>query len=68
VRHIEHLFAKGIEAGSDHAPVVVDLDLTARPGKEEDTDDVVAARSHALGSIQAPSADIPLVISRRSAA
>jgi hypothetical protein len=27
VRHIEHLYEKGIEAGSDHAPVMVDLDL-----------------------------------------
>jgi len=37
VRHIEHLYEKGIAAGSDHAPVVVDLDLTARSGKEEKT-------------------------------
>jgi hypothetical protein len=37
VRHIEHLYEKGIAAGSDHAPVMVDLDLTARPGKEEVT-------------------------------
>jgi hypothetical protein len=28
VRHIEHLYEDGIAAGSDHAPVVVDLDLT----------------------------------------
>jgi hypothetical protein len=28
VRHIEHLYKEGIEAGSDHAPVIVDLDLT----------------------------------------
>jgi endonuclease/exonuclease/phosphatase family metal-dependent hydrolase len=33
VRHIEHLYEEGIAAGSDHAPVMVDLDLTARPGK-----------------------------------
>jgi endonuclease/exonuclease/phosphatase family metal-dependent hydrolase len=32
-RHIEHLYEQGIAAGSDHAPVVVDLDLPARPGK-----------------------------------
>ncbi len=31
VRHIEHLYEKGMAAGSDHAPVVVDLDLAARP-------------------------------------
>lgn len=37
VRHIEHLYDEGIAAGSDHAPVVVDLDLTARPGKGEET-------------------------------
>jgi exonuclease III len=37
VRHIEHLYEEGIAAGSDHAPVMVDLDLTARPGKEEET-------------------------------
>jgi exonuclease III len=37
VRHIEHLYEEGIEAGSDHAPVIVDLDLTARPVKEEET-------------------------------
>jgi hypothetical protein len=37
VRHVEHLYEKGIAAGSDHAPVMVDLDLTARPGKEEET-------------------------------
>jgi hypothetical protein len=30
VRHIEHFYEKGITAGSDHAPVMVDLDLTAR--------------------------------------
>jgi hypothetical protein len=30
VRHIEHLYEEGIAAGSDHAPVVVDLDLTVR--------------------------------------
>jgi hypothetical protein len=34
VRHIEHLYEKGIAAGSDHAPVMVDLDLTTRPVKE----------------------------------
>jgi hypothetical protein len=28
VRHIEHLYEKGIAAGSDHAPVMVDLDLS----------------------------------------
>lgn len=28
VRHIEHLYDAGIKAGSDHAPVVVDIDLT----------------------------------------
>ncbi|MGD0104919.1 MAG: hypothetical protein ABSC06_12895 [Rhodopila sp.] len=38
MRNIEHRYKEGIEAGSDHAPVVVDLDLTARPGKEEETD------------------------------
>jgi hypothetical protein len=37
VRHIEHLYEEGIAAGSDHAPVMVDLDLTAPPGKEEET-------------------------------
>lgn len=39
VRHIEHLYAEGIAAGSDHAPVVVDLDLTCnrkRPGLSAD--------------------------------
>jgi len=34
VRHIEHLYDEGIAAGSDHAPVVVDLDLTARQGRK----------------------------------
>jgi hypothetical protein len=29
VRHVEHQYEKGRKAGSDHAPVVVDLDLTA---------------------------------------
>ena len=28
VRHIEHLYDEGIAAGSDHAPVMVDLDFT----------------------------------------
>ena len=28
VRHIEHLSEEGIAAGSDHAPVMVDLELT----------------------------------------
>ena len=37
VRNIEHLYDEGIAAGSDHAPVLVDLDLTARPGKDEET-------------------------------
>ena len=37
VRHIEHLYEEGIEAGSDHAPVKVDLDFTALPGKEEES-------------------------------
>jgi hypothetical protein len=37
VRHIEHLYEEGIAAGSDHAPVVVDLDLMDRPGQEEET-------------------------------
>jgi hypothetical protein len=27
VQHIEHLYEEGIAAGSDHAPVIVDLDL-----------------------------------------
>src|SRR5262249_49873265 len=36
VRHIEHLYEEGTVAGSDHAPVVVDLDLAVRPGKEEE--------------------------------
>jgi hypothetical protein len=36
VRHIEHLYEQGIAAGSDHAPVVVDLDLAAEPGKAEE--------------------------------
>ena len=27
VRHIEHLYEEGLEAGSDHAQVMVDLDL-----------------------------------------
>jgi len=31
MRHVEHLYEKGIEAGSDHAPVLVDLELTAQP-------------------------------------
>ncbi len=31
VRNIEHLYELGIAAGSDHAPVMVDLDLTTRP-------------------------------------
>jgi len=35
VRHVEHLYEEGIAAGSDHAPVMVDLDLTTRPGHEE---------------------------------
>jgi endonuclease/exonuclease/phosphatase (EEP) superfamily protein YafD len=30
VRRVEHLYDKGIEAGSDHAPVVVDIELTAQ--------------------------------------
>jgi exonuclease III len=37
VRHIEHLYEEGIAAGSDYAPVVVDLHLRPRPGKEEET-------------------------------
>ncbi|WP_090934448.1 hypothetical protein [Nonomuraea jiangxiensis] len=31
VRRIQHLYDEGIAAGSDHAPVVVDLDLTPEP-------------------------------------
>jgi hypothetical protein len=37
VRHVEHLYEKGIAADSDHAPVVVDLDLAARPTRETET-------------------------------
>jgi len=37
VGHIKHLYEQGTEAGSDHAPVIVDLDLTARLGKEEES-------------------------------
>ena len=37
VGHVEHLYEKGIAAGSDHAPVVVDLDLTSLSEKEEET-------------------------------
>jgi hypothetical protein len=33
VRHVEHHYEQGITAGSDHAPVVVDLDLAV--GKSE---------------------------------
>jgi endonuclease/exonuclease/phosphatase family metal-dependent hydrolase len=29
VHHVEHLYEKGIAAGSDHAPVVVDLELVS---------------------------------------
>jgi len=36
VRHIEHLYEEGVAAGSDHAPVMVDLELPAGPGKEEE--------------------------------
>jgi hypothetical protein len=35
VRHIKHLYEEGIAAGSDHAPVMVDLDLAARRGKDD---------------------------------
>ncbi len=45
VRHIEHRYEEGIAAGSDHAPVVVDLDLTARPAKEEETDYVCLCKA-----------------------
>jgi hypothetical protein len=34
VRHIQHLYADGRAAGSNHAPVVVDLDLGARTAAE----------------------------------
>lgn len=30
VQHVEHLYEKGVDAGSDHALVVVDLDLAVR--------------------------------------
>jgi endonuclease/exonuclease/phosphatase (EEP) superfamily protein YafD len=33
VRHIEHLYEEGMAAGSDHAPVMVDLALRAPPGR-----------------------------------
>lgn len=36
VRHIDHLYDEGIAAGSDHALVVVDLDLVAQPGEKEE--------------------------------
>lgn len=31
VRKVEHCYGRGVSAGSDHAPVIVDLDLTAPP-------------------------------------
>jgi hypothetical protein len=40
VRNIEHLYEKGIAEGSDHALMVVDLELATRQGKEEETDHV----------------------------
>ena len=46
VRNIEHLYDEGIAAGSDHAPVLVDLDLTARPGKGEETRLTAALQQH----------------------
>jgi hypothetical protein len=33
VRNIDHLYELGIAAGSDHAPVMVDLDLMAQPDR-----------------------------------
>jgi endonuclease/exonuclease/phosphatase family metal-dependent hydrolase len=35
VRNIDHPYERGIEAGSDHAPVVVDLDLMTQPANSE---------------------------------
>lgn len=35
VRDIEHFYKEGVAAGSDHAPVMVDLDLMAQPEEEE---------------------------------
>lgn len=35
VRHVEHLYEEGVAAGSDHAPVIVDLDFTARGEEDE---------------------------------
>jgi endonuclease/exonuclease/phosphatase family metal-dependent hydrolase len=37
VRHIEHLYDRGIAAGSDHAPVVVDLELPECPAQTKET-------------------------------
>jgi hypothetical protein len=48
VRHIKHLYDEGIKAGSDRAPVLMDLDLTARPGKEEETDQVCVAKASGI--------------------
>ncbi len=36
-REFKRLYEEGIAARSDHAPVVVDLDLAVRPKKDEET-------------------------------
>jgi hypothetical protein len=50
VRHIEHLYEEGIAAGSDHAPVMVELDLLARPGRKEETSLIAASAPATPGS------------------
>jgi hypothetical protein len=54
VQCIEHLYEMGIAAGSDHAPVMVDLDLTTRPENEEETWFIFEAPGFRFGEIMSP--------------
>jgi hypothetical protein len=53
VRNIDHPYEKGIKAGSDHAPVVVDLDLMAQPANSRAQDASESARIAAAALMHA---------------
>jgi hypothetical protein len=66
VQHIEHLYAAGIAAGSDHAVVVADLLAVQKPGAPNTDDLIVQLAPHPLTASK-PGAYTPVDIHRTGA-